>query len=182
MFLSTLLWSLLIFFARAADVGLGTTRVQLIVRRRKFLAAMIGFIEVLIYILIVSRVIRDISDWQGWLSIFPVVAYAAGFAVGTILGITLSEKAGRGIVELTIITHGPPETVEAAVREAGYALTRYWGIGREGPVEMFSAICGARQVPRLIQLVTCADPKAFLYTHELSGLRGGHVYGLKNKL
>jgi len=182
MFWSTLLWTLLIFFSRVVDVGLGTTRVQLIVRRRKFLAAMIGFIEVLIYILIVSRVIRDIGDWQGWQSIFPVVAYAAGFAVGTLLGILLSEKAGRGIVELTIITHGPPEVVEAAVREAGYALTCYEGVGREGPIKMFSAVCGTRQVPRLIQVVTCADPQAFLYTHELSGLRGGHVYGLKSKL
>jgi uncharacterized protein YebE (UPF0316 family) len=182
MFWSTLLWSLLIFCSRVADVGLGTTRIQLIVRRRKFLAALIGFFEVLIYILIVSRVIADIGNWQGWVSVLPVVAYAAGFGVGTLLGVFLSEKMGHGVVEITIITHGPAEVVETAVREAGYALTRYEGAGREGPVEVLTTVCSMRQTPRLIQVVTHADPKAFIYTHELTGLRGGYVYGLKSKL
>jgi uncharacterized protein YebE (UPF0316 family) len=182
MFWSTLLWTVVIFISRVADVGLGTTRVQLIVRRRKFLAALIGFVEVLIYILIVSRVIRDIGDWQGWYSLLPVLAYAAGFATGTLLGILLSEKMGRGVIEITIITHGPAAPVEDAVREAGYALTRYEGVGREGPVEVLVAVCSMREAPRLIQVVTHADPKAFLYTHELTGLRGGYVYGLKSKL
>ena len=79
-------WTLVIFFARVADVGLGTIRVQFIVRRKKLPAAMIGFVEVLIFILIVSRVIRDIQHWP------YVLAYAGGFAAGTLLGMYLSEK------------------------------------------------------------------------------------------
>ena len=35
---------------------------------------------------------------------------------------------------------------------------------------------------QLIQAVTRADPKAFLYTHELAGLRVGNVYGAMTKM
>lgn len=182
MFWSTLLWTVLIFASRVADVGLGTIRVQLIVHRRKYLAALIGFVEVLIYILIVSRVIKDIGDWQGWVSLFPVVAYAAGFAVGTLLGIMLSSKMSRGAVEMTVITHAPDDQVETAIRGAGYALTRYVGIGREGQVKVLSVICSMKDIPRVTHVVTQADPEVFVYSQELAGLRGGYVYGLKSKL
>lgn len=175
-FWSAFLWAFLIFAARVMDVGLGTIRVQLIVHRRKALAAMVGFVEIVIYILVVSKVIQDIGNW------FNVLAYAGGFAVGTLLGMVLSERMGRRVVEVTVIVHEPVEKVEAAVREAGFALTRYTGEGRDGPVDVLTVICGTRQLPRLIQVVTQVDPRAFLYTQELAGLRGGYVYGVKSKL
>ena len=178
----TLLWALITFASRVVDVGLGTVRVQLIVRRRKYLAAAIGFFEILIYILIVSRVISDIGEWKGWISLVPVIAYSGGFAIGTLVGIILSEKMSRGLIEVTIITHGPRDVVEAGLRQAGFALTRYAGAGREGPVDVLSAICSSKELPRLVEVITQIDPKAFVYTQELAGLRGGYVYGVKSKL
>ncbi len=175
-FWSALLWAFLIFAARVVDVGLGTIRVQLIVRRRKYLAALVGFLEIVIYILVVSKVIQDIGNW------FNVLAYAGGFAVGTLLGMALSDRMGRRVVEATVIVHEPVERVEAAIREAGFALTRYTGEGLDGPVDVLTVICGTRQLPRLIQVATQVDPRAFIYTQELTGLRGGYIYGLKGKL
>jgi uncharacterized protein YebE (UPF0316 family) len=178
----TFFWAVVIFFSRVMDVGMGTVRVQLIVRHRKALAAAIGFFEVLIYILIVSQVINgmdDLTDINSWIK---VLAYATGFAVGTFVGIILTERMGRGVVEVTIITQEPAVQLEVAVREAGFALTRYEGMGREGQVAVLSAVCNAREVPRLVKVVTRADPEAFVYTQELAGLRGGYVYGVKSKL
>jgi uncharacterized protein YebE (UPF0316 family) len=167
---------LIIFVARVTDVGLGTIRVQLIVRRKKVLAALTGFVEVLIFILIVSRVLEDIQHWP------YVLAYAGGSATGTLLGVSLLEKLSQHVMQATVICHGPREEMEAAVREAGFALTRYEGIGREGPVTVLDVICTARALPRLTQVVTATDPKAFLYAQELDALRGGYVLGLKSKL
>lgn len=179
---TTLLWALGIFLSRLVDVGLGTLRVQMIVRRRKYLAAAIGFVEILIYILVVSRVIADIGNWRGWESVLNVVAYAAGFATGTLAGIAISERAGRGVLEVTIISREPAEQIEQPLRQAGFALTRHEGVGREGHVDVLVAVCRARELPRLLDAVTEADPRAFIYTHELAGLRGGHIYGVKSKL
>ena len=71
----------IIFFSRVTDVAMGTFRVQLIVRRKKLIAGVLGFFEVLIFILIVSKVIKDIGNWLN------VVAYCGGFATGNVVGI-----------------------------------------------------------------------------------------------
>jgi uncharacterized protein YebE (UPF0316 family) len=169
-------WTLVIFLARVCDVSLGTIRVQFIIRRQKLLAALIGFVEVLIFILIVSRVIQDIQHWP------YVLAYAGGFATGTLLGMSLTERLSQRLLQATVIGNGSHEQMEAALREAGFALTRYQGTGRDGPVDVIDVICSSRALSRLTEVVSRVDPQAFLYTHELIGLRGGYVYGLKSKV
>lgn len=171
-----LLWTLVIFFARVLDVSLGTIRVQLIFRRKTVLAALTGFVEVLIFIVVVSRVIQDIQHWP------YVLAYAGGFAAGTLLGMVLSEKLSRRVVQTAIICNGPQQELEAAVREAGFALTRHEGMGRDSAVSVIDVVCSAVQLSDLIGVVYSIAPKAFLYTHELAGMRGGYVYGVKAKV
>jgi uncharacterized protein YebE (UPF0316 family) len=174
--MDVLLWTFLIFFARVADVGLGTLRVQLIVRRKKILSALIGFVEILIFILIVSRVLQDIQYWP------YVLAYASGFAAGTLLGMYLSEELTQPVLHTTVICHGAQDEIEAAVREAGFALTHYVGAGREGPVEVLDVVCSAQGLRRLTDIVSAIDSRAFLFTQEVASLRGGYVYGLKSKI
>ena len=171
-----LLWTLVIFAARVFDVSLGTIRVHFIVRQKKVLASLIGFVEVLIFIVIVSRVIQDIQHWP------YVLAYAGGFAAGTLLGMSLTEKLSKEAVQVTIISNGHSDEVEAALREAGFGLTRYGGSGRDGSVEVLEVVCSTKGLGRLIETVTRTDSTAFLYSRELSTLRGGHVYGLKSKM
>ena len=83
---STILWSLLIFVGRIIDVSMGSIRVNMIVRRKKTFAAIIGFFEVAIFISIIVRIIQEIDN------IYGILSYAGGFAVGTVIGIMISEK------------------------------------------------------------------------------------------
>jgi uncharacterized protein YebE (UPF0316 family) len=170
------MWALVIFMARVADVSLGTIRVQFIVRRQKIKAALIGFVEVLIFIMIVGRVLRDMDHWP------YLVAYAGGFAAGTLLGMVLAERFSKRVVQATIVARGQSASLEGAIRDAGFALTRYEGVGRDGPVEVLDVICTSGEMARLSPLVTHLDPKAFLFIHDLAGLSGGAVYGLKSKV
>jgi uncharacterized protein YebE (UPF0316 family) len=171
-----LLWTVVIFCARLVDVGLGTVRVQMVFRRKKTFAAVIGFFEILIFIVVVSRVIQDISNWPF------VLAYASGFAAGTFMGAYLSEKIAHRLVQATIICHEPWHEVAVAVRGAGFALTHFDGTGRDGHVDVIDVVCADKGLSRLMAVVKKADPNAFLYTQELSSLHGGFVYGLKGKI
>jgi uncharacterized protein YebE (UPF0316 family) len=172
----TIVWTSIIFFARVFDVSLGTLRVQFIMRRKRLWAAATGFVEIIIYMLIVSRVIQDIDTWP------YLLAYAAGFATGTLVGMTLSQKLSRQIMQVTVVSNGTHQQVEDAVRGAGFALTRYPAVGRDGPVDAMEVVCSSRQLARLFEIVASVEPKAFVYTRELDGLRGGFVYGLKSKI
>ncbi|HLE92255.1 MAG TPA: DUF5698 domain-containing protein, partial [Anaerolineales bacterium] len=65
---------LIVFLARVIDVGLGTMRIIFISRGKKVLAPLLGFVEVFIWITIVSQIVRGAQN------IVAYFAYAAGFA------------------------------------------------------------------------------------------------------
>ena len=54
---------------------------------------------------------------------------SGGFSVGTLLGMYRSELLSRRVVQATIIYDSPREELKATVREAGFALTHYEGMG-----------------------------------------------------
>ncbi|MGB6001136.1 MAG: DUF5698 domain-containing protein, partial [Thermoanaerobaculia bacterium] len=72
---------ILIFVLRICDVTLGTVRTVSIVKGYLTLAVVLGFFEVMIWILAVSQVISRINE-----SIFLAIAFAGGFAAGNAVG------------------------------------------------------------------------------------------------
>ena len=76
-----------IFVVRIIDVSLGTFRTILTVKGKRTYASAIGFIEVLIWFLIVREALN--TDAGG---IIVGIAYAGGFSTGTFIGGLLSEK------------------------------------------------------------------------------------------
>jgi uncharacterized protein YebE (UPF0316 family) len=173
----TLFWTAVIFVSRLVSVALGTIRVQFIGHQRKLPAALIGFFEMLIYVQIIGHVVQNIQNWP------YVLALAGGFATGTLLGIPLFGRIfPEGVVRVTIMPQAPWREVEAAIRQVGFALTCQEGMGRDGPVEVFTVVCSLRKLPMLTETVKGVDARAFLYIHRLSSSRGGYIYGLKGKL
>ena len=176
MFWTALGKALLIFVLRITDVSMGTIRTTMIMRGQRKWAALIGFVEVSIWVVAISQVITNLD------SFLSVIGYSGGFATGTMVGIALTERFDRRAVQASFICHESGDQIAGAVREAGFALTRYDAIGRDGRVEVMDVVCSSGQLARLIDLVLSIDPRAFLYTQELSSLRGGYVYGLKGKV
>lgn len=54
-----------------------------------------------------------------------VLAYSGGFATDILLGMHLAEKLSRQVLQVTDISNGQSAEVEVALREAGFALTRF---------------------------------------------------------
>lgn len=168
-------WSLIIFVARIVDVSLGTIRVNMIVRRKKTLASVIGFFEVAIFITIIVRIIQDIDN------IYGIISYSAGFAVGTVIGIIISEKLSRDLISTNIISKTQNEDIKSSLKEEGYGITCYRGSGINGEVEIINVICSQNSVKRLHNLVRSEDPSAFMASYMLDKIRGGFIRGLKKK-
>jgi uncharacterized protein YebE (UPF0316 family) len=173
--LEIIYWSLIIFVARIVDVSLGTIRVNMIVRRKKILAATVGFFEVAIFISIIVRIIQEVD------SIYAIFAYAAGFAVGTIIGITISEKLSRDLLSTNIISKKYSQDIKELLKDEGYGITCYRGSGINGKVEVINVICSNSSLKRLNKLVYTKDPGAFIASYMLDKIRGGFISGLKKK-
>ena len=113
-----LLLCIKIFFVRVLDVALGTVRMLFTVKGKKFVASTIGFIEMLIWFLIVKEALNtDLT------SIWIAVSYAGGYASGTLLGSYLSERLISGMVTVQAILSSANDEVVTMIRKAGYAVS-----------------------------------------------------------
>ncbi|MDD1699528.1 MAG: DUF5698 domain-containing protein, partial [Methanoregula sp.] len=93
---------LLIFCARICDVSLGTIRVIFISKGIKYLAPIIGFFEVIIWLLAIGQVMNNLTNFVAY------GAYGAGFASGTYIGMLIEEKISLGLTSVRIITKKDP--------------------------------------------------------------------------
>lgn len=173
--LNPYVWALLIFCFRIVDVSLGTYRVQLIVSRKKLLAGFVGFCEVFIFILIISKVIQDVGNF------INVLAYSGGFGAGTIVGITISEKLSQEMISVGVIsrTHWPE--IEQKLREEGFGVTRNIGYGLQGELQVLQIITHRNVYCKIREIALKYDPKAFITSYLIVGRSGGYIYDVKSK-
>jgi uncharacterized protein YebE (UPF0316 family) len=144
----------LIFVLRIADVTLGTVRTVSIVKGYISLAVVLGFFEVMIWILAVSQVISRIHE-----SIFLALAFAGGFAAGNAVGILLERRLAMGtsVVRIISTTHGPE--IAAAIREHGLEATVFDGEGGDGPVTLVYAVAPRRRTQQMLRWARNIDPE-----------------------
>ena len=174
--LNPYLWAFLIFCFRIIDVSLGTFRVQMIVNRRKAAAGIIGFFEILIFILIVSKVIQDIENWMN------VLAYCSGFAAGNMVGIFITEKISQEIVSVGVISKNYWPEIEQRLREEGFGVTRNLGYGLQGELQVLRIITSRNLFPKIRDIALEYDPKAFITCYLIVGKAGGYMYNVKSKI
>ena len=89
---------LLIFIARIFDVSMGTIRVIFITRGYKLIAPLIGFFEVVIWLLAIGQIMSNLTN------IYCYLGYALGFSAGTYIGMVIEEKLSIGKVILRIVS------------------------------------------------------------------------------
>lgn len=152
------LFALVIFFARIVDVSLGTLRTILVFRAYRALASSIGFIEVLVWVLAASQVLKNLDAW------YLAVAYAGGFAVGNWVGISLEAKLAVGSELVRAVSRSPDVALARALRAADYDVTEITARGDDGSaVEVLLIVTRRRSLKRLLALIDEVDPEA-VYT------------------
>jgi len=156
-----LLGALLIFCLRLIDVSLGTVRILMAVRGRRLLAGVLGFFEVSIFLVAISQVLTNIGNW------WNVLGYAGGFAVGTIIGMTIENKLAIGLAEVEIVSMGRGTEIAEALRAEGYGATEFLGAGQENIVDLVRTVVRRREVPSITAAASVIDESAFITVHEM---------------
>ena len=157
----------LIFGLRIVDVSLDTMRVLNAVRGNRTVAASLGFFQALIWIVAVGNAIKHLNSW------YHILGYAAGFATGTLVGITIERALAYGLSTVRIVSqHGGVEIAEA-LRERGYGVTEIPGFGRDGGVEIVHSVVQRQHLGEVMRIVDRWDSKAFVTVEEPRVLRGG---------
>jgi uncharacterized protein YebE (UPF0316 family) len=152
--------ALLIFVMRLADVSLGTLRIVVLVRGKRRWAGALGFFESLIWLLAAREVLGNLDEP------IKIIAYAGGYAAGTMLGSTIERWLAMGSVLVRIVS--PIESPHAfqALRDAGYPVTVLNGEGRDGPVRISFCVLPRRQSAKALELIASVNPEAFVTMEE----------------
>lgn len=158
--ITAILGGALIFCLRLTDVTLGTLRILMTVRGQKLFAALIGFVEVTIFVVAISQVVRNANNF------WNVVGYSGGFAAGTLVGMTIEERLALGYTVIRIICSDVSSRVAEALRAAGYGVTEMGGQGMRGPVGILEVVVRRADVPTVLQIVDHADRKSFITVEE----------------
>jgi len=127
-------------------------------------------VEVLLWVVAAGYALQNLD------SIYHMVGYAAGFATGNYVGVTLEERIALGLVVVrAIIPDEVDQTTVRVLRDAGYKVTQLEGHGRDGPVDVLNTVVPRRETAAVIEHIETHAPQAFVTVEEVRTMRAGRV-------
>ncbi len=154
-----LILPLLIFFGRITDVSIGTIRIIFVSRGNRIVAPILGFFEVLIWVLVISNIIQHLNN------IYAYLAYAGGFATGNYIGLRIEERLAMGNNVIRIITNNLVKELLDVLHEKGFGATIVSAKGRDNDVSIIYTVVKRKEVNSVVEMIEKLNPNSF-YTIE----------------
>lgn len=158
---------LLIVLARVVDVSIGTIRIVFVSRGHKIIAPILGFFEVLIWLLAIGQIMRNLSNFMCY------IAYGLGFALGTFIGLLIEEKLALGVLLVRIITQKDAGDLIGALRRANYGVTTVSASGMSGKVDIIFTVIKRSAVDKVLEIIHRFNPRAFYSIENIKSVREG---------
>jgi uncharacterized protein YebE (UPF0316 family) len=157
----------LIFLLRVSDMTLDTLRVLFVMRGKKGMAWMLGFFQATIFVLAIGSVLNNLDNPLN------IIAYAAGFATGNVVGLLIESKLAIGHIHMSIISPRRGNAIAKNLRQEGFAVTEIPARGKDGMVTMLNCSVRRRKLLQVRQIITETDPNAFITAEDVRPVRRG---------
>ena len=158
---------LLIFVAEMCVVTIATVRIIFLSRGMKYVAAILGFFEVTIWLFAIGQVMSNLN------SLSCSFAFAAGFTIGNYLGVLIDQKLALGCLVVRVITARDPMGLVAELKTAGFGVTSVDAHGVNGPVSIVLTVIPRRDLSRVAALLRRFDPHVFYSVDSLHSAAAG---------
>jgi len=161
-----ILLPILIFFARVIDVSIGTVRIIFISKGFKFLSFILGFFEVLVWLIAIQQLWSNLNN--PWL----YFAYALGFATGNYVGIWIDEKLSIGTVLLRIIIKKHFHKLLRELKANNYPATVIdcYSEDERTDVKMIFSVIRRKDLRKVLKILNGVNPSAFYTTEDIRSL------------
>lgn len=134
---------------------------------QKLWAPFLGFFEVLIWLIAISKIFQNLDNWVCY------VTYAAGFACGNYIGLILEEKLAVGIVKIQIITRKKADKLIENLMTAGYGITHHEARGLTEEVSIIYSVVNRKEIQKVEEIVKSTNPKAFYSVEDVKSVNKG---------
>lgn len=164
---------LLIFLAKIAEVSLMTIRTVYITKGEKFYGSLIGFVEVSIWLEVVSVVLLNIQDHPS-----RMIVYALGFSCGNYIGCILEDKLAIGLLTINTITSGNDSLKLVEIlrnKNIGVTTVNVEGINKDK--KMLIIHVKRKRKKEVISIIENSKINAVTTINDIRRVYGG--YGLK---
>ena len=158
---------LTIFVLRVGNMALDTLRVLYIVRGRRLAVWMLGFAQSVLWISAITFALSSLDN------VWSIIAYAAGFATGNIVGMQIEERLAIGHAHMRIISSNLGSAIVETLRTAGFAVTEMAGRGKDGTVSVISCGVKRRDIGPARRSINEIDPDAFITVEDMRPLHRG---------
>lgn len=158
---------IIIFLLRVLGIGIDTLRLLFMIRRRKAIVWLLGFVETALWVLVISQVLANLNN------LWNMLAYAAGFATGNVVGMMVEGRLALGHVEVRAVSTARGKAVAEAIRTMGHAATEYAARGKDGTVEIIQCSVMRRDLNAVYREICSIDPQVFITVGEIQPLHRG---------
>lgn len=173
--MNPILLYIIIFAAKIVEVTIGVFRMVLITKGERKLATVIAFFEIVIWLLVVSTVLVNITADP-----FKVLAYAAGFAFGQMFGSLLEDKIALGSIRVEIIADEQVGIKLANhLREHNFGVTTMEASGMTCKKMIIFLYAARKQMKNIMNLCNEISKDLVVTVDDIKPLVGGYYYKIR---
>ncbi|MGD2148084.1 MAG: DUF5698 domain-containing protein [Anaerolineae bacterium] len=166
--MNILLEALLIFGLRVLGIAVSTLSTLMTVQGRKVYAVAAGFVSALVYVIAIGKVVTNLNN------VWNIIAYAAGFSGGTLIGMILEQRLALGFSEVRFICTDDGCNLADALRDAGFGVTEMEGHGREETVDVIGVLIPRKEVSNVLRVAKRVDKDAIVTVSEPRMVQRGY--------
>lgn len=173
-FLSTLhpaLVCLIICAAKIIEISIQSLKTCMMVKGQRMKAAGLGFVECVIWGLVISTIIGTLGD-----NLLLLLFYCIGYAAGLFIGATIENKIALGTSNLELIASDESTNkITDYLKENNRGYTVFEGRGSKDKMNMIFIVLPRKETPKTLREIRgVADGKVFVVASEVSKYAGGY--------
>lgn len=163
---------IIIFCAKIIEVSISTVRLVLINKGERVKGAILAFIEIMIWLIIVSSVLNNITEDP-----IKVFIYAIAFSLGNFIGVTLESKLAVGLASIQVVVNAENGEVLADIlREQGFGVTIIDGRGKnDNRKNLLFVQLKRKKIPEAVKLIKQTNPDAYITVNDIKSMMGGYI-------
>ena len=157
--------------AKIIEISIQSLKTCMMVKGQRMKAAGLGFVECLIWGLVISTIIGTLGD-----NLVLLLFYCLGYATGLFLGSTIESKIALGTSNLELIaSDSSTEKIVEYLKENGRGYTVLDGYGSTDKMNMIFIVLPRREMPKVLKEIRKAcDNKVFVVASDVSKYAGGY--------
>lgn len=165
---------LFVMFAKIVEISINSIKTVCMVKGEKRLAAILAFIEVLIWCFVVSSIITDLKS-----NIWLLMSYAIGYSLGLFFGTNLANKINIGTTSIQVMVNDEKtKKIESYLKEKEFGYMVLNGHGAKEEMNLMIMVLPRKTMKETMKEIrTMCDGHVFMISSDVNQFVGG--YGLR---